>query len=189
MESWRSRWRSVFQLFGLRSWLVAAIGGIVTLVLIGIPTAIIDNPFFFRMTPVRTQDYFIWVATGLLTGLIAGTFTLSAKASASGKVVSGGFLSVLAVSCPICNKLVLYCWVPPGRSLTSGRPSFTSGSPLWLYLAGRCICGCRPSIGVAALLLNRWKPQKRIQRNNGLQRLRIPTLDKSGIMPSAQMVE
>ena len=135
MESWRSRWRSVFQLFGLRSWLVAASGGIVTLILIGIPTAIIDNPFFFRQTPVRLQDYIIWVLTGLLTGLFVGTFTLSAKATASGKAVSGGFLSVLAVGCPICNKLVLLLLG------TSGALTYFAPAQLYIGIASLALLG------------------------------------------------
>ncbi|MBI4303248.1 MAG: hypothetical protein HY665_02770 [Chloroflexi bacterium] len=143
MKWWHSRWRSVFQLFGLRGWLVAVVGTIVTLVIIGIPTAIIDNPFFFRQTPVRTQDYLIWVATGLLTGIIAGTFTLSAKSSASGKAVSGGFLSFLAVGCPICNKLVLL--------LLGTSGALTYFAPAQLY------------IGIASLALLVWALHLRMQ--------------------------
>ena len=146
VESWHSRWRPVFQLFGLRGWLVATVAGITTLVLIGTPTAIIDNPFFFRQTPVRIQDYVIWVATGLLTGLIAGTFTLSAKSSASGKAVSGGFLSFLAVGCPICNKLVLL--------LLGTSGALTYFAPAQLY------------IGVASLALLGWALHLRVQAIN-----------------------
>lgn len=86
---------------------MAVSGGIATLLLIGIPTAIIENPFFLRQTAVRLQDHIIWVLTGLLAGLIAGTYTMPAGANATGKAASGGFLSFLAVGCPICNKLVL----------------------------------------------------------------------------------
>ena len=102
-----ARWRAVFSLFNLRSWIIAIIGVGVILVLIGIPTVIFDNPFFTRMTPVRPQDYVIWIITGLLAGLIIGTYTLGTGGRSEGKVISGGFLSFLAVGCPICNKLVL----------------------------------------------------------------------------------
>lgn len=145
MESF-SRWRFVLQLFGLRSWLIVAIGGIITLILIGIPSAIIDNPFFDRMTPVRTQDYIIWLATGLLAGLVAGTFTLSTKDSASGKVVSGGFLSFLAVGCPICSKLVLL--------LVGTSGALTYFGPAQLYL------------GIASLALLGWALHVRVQAIN-----------------------
>ncbi|MBI2832681.1 MAG: hypothetical protein HYX79_10540 [Chloroflexi bacterium] len=145
MESFRS-WGSVFQLLGLRGWLIATIGGIITLTLIGIPTAIIDNPFFVRQTPVRTQDYVIWVATGLLAGLVAGTFTLSAKANASGRAASGGFLSFLAVGCPICNKLVLL--------LLGTSGALTYFAPAQLY------------IGIASLALLGWALHLRVQAIN-----------------------
>jgi hypothetical protein len=79
----------------------------VTLLAIGLVTAIIENPLFVRMTPVRPQDYVIWLASGLLVGLIAGTFVGPAPARHGGKTISGGVLSVLAVGCPICNKLVV----------------------------------------------------------------------------------
>lgn len=59
------------------------------------------------MTPVRPQDYVIWLASGLLVGLITGTFVGPAPAGHRSKAVSGGVLSVLAVGCPICNKLVV----------------------------------------------------------------------------------
>lgn len=146
METWRSRWLAVFHLFSLRSWLVAAIGGIATLVLTGIPTAILDNPYFVRMTPVRTQDYFVWVATALLMGLIAGTYTLPAKADGSGKAVSGGFLSFLAVGCPICNKLVLL--------LLGTSGALTYFGPAQLY------------IGIASVALLGWALHLRVQAIN-----------------------
>jgi hypothetical protein len=93
--------------FGPRGWLAAAGAGLVTLLAIGLVTAIIENPLFVRMTPVRPQDYVIRLVSGLLLGLIAGTFVGPAPARHGGKTISGGVLSVLAVGCPICNKLVV----------------------------------------------------------------------------------
>ncbi|MBI2906772.1 MAG: hypothetical protein HYX92_03835 [Chloroflexi bacterium] len=146
MESWLLPWRSVFQLFTLRSWLIAAAASTVALVLIGIASAIIDNPFFVRTTVVRTQDYVILALTGLLTGLIAGTFTLSAKADASGRAISGGLLSFLAVGCPVCNKLVLL--------LLGFSGAVTFFAPLQLY------------IGIASLALLAWALHLRVQAIN-----------------------
>ena len=143
MEAWRLRWKSVFQLFGFKGWLVAAVGGIVTLLVIGIPSAIIENPFFSRQTPVRTQDYFIWIVTGILAGLVAGTFTLSRKACASGRFASGGILSFLAVGCPICNKLIV--------SLLGVSGALTYFAPAQLY------------IGIASLALLGWALHLRVQ--------------------------
>jgi len=99
--------RLAFGLFGTRGWFVAAAAGFTTLLVVGVVTAIVDNPLFVRMTPVRAQDYAIWLAGGLLMGLIAGTFVGPAPARHEGKALSGGVLSLLAVGCPICNKLVV----------------------------------------------------------------------------------
>ena len=93
--------------FGPRGWLVAGSSGLATLLAIGLTAAIIDSPLFIRMTPVRSQDHVIWLASALLVGLIAGTFVGRAPAGHGRKAVSGGVLSVLAVGCPICNKLVV----------------------------------------------------------------------------------
>ncbi len=138
-----ARWRAVFSLFRLRSWVIAVVGAVATLVLIGIPTAIFDNPFFIRMTPVRPQDYIIWIMTGLLAGLIVGTYILGTGNRSGGKVASGGFLSFLAVGCPICNKLVLLLLG------TSGALNYFA--PAQLY------------IGIASLALLGWALHMRVQ--------------------------
>lgn len=143
MKLWLSRWKAVLGLFGFRGWLVAVAGTIVTLDLIGIPAAIIDNPFFSRQTPVRTQDYVIWIATGILAGLVAGTFTLRVKKVAAGKAASGGILSFLAVGCPICNKLIVL--------LLGVSGALTYFAPLQIY------------IGVASLALLVWALHLRVQ--------------------------
>ncbi len=138
-----ARWQVVFRLFYLRSWIIAVIGAVATLVLIGIPTVIFDNPFFIRMTPVRPQDYIIWMMTGLLVGLIVGTYTLGTENRSGGKVASGGFLSFLAVGCPICNKLVLLLLG------TSGALNYFG--PFQIYL------------GIASLALLGWALHLRVQ--------------------------
>lgn len=137
---------SVFQLFGWRGWLVAVAGGVATLVLIGLPSGIIDNAFFSRMTPVRTQDYVIWVLTGILAGLVAGTFTVPVKTAGSGRAVSGGFLSFFAVGCPICNKLVILALGASG--------ALTYFAPLQIY------------IGIASLALLGWALYLRVKAIN-----------------------
>lgn len=127
---------SALHLFGLRGWAVAALGTTVALLFIGLPSAIIENPLFVRMTPIRDQDYVLWVATSVMIGLIAGTFAPSMHRGGEGKTVSGGVLSTLAVGCPICNKLVVLLLG------TSGALTFFA--PAQLY------------IGIASLLLLGW---------------------------------
>lgn len=92
-------------------WLVAAASAVVTALAIGIPTAIVDTPFFTRMTPVLWWNYPIWIVSAVLTGLILATYVAPARPAeqqAEGKrTVAGGVLSLLAVGCPVCNKLVV----------------------------------------------------------------------------------
>jgi len=78
------------------------------LLVIGVPTAVIANPWFTRMTPTRPQDYIFLGITVLLAAVLGATYTLPAACSLQeGKLTSGGFLSFLAVGCPICNKVVV----------------------------------------------------------------------------------
>lgn len=77
--------------------------------LIGIPTDVVPNPWFTRMTPIYTDQYIWWVAASILTGALLATY-LSAGARRAATPVSGiggGVLGYLAVGCPICNKLIV----------------------------------------------------------------------------------
>lgn len=90
-----------------KAWAVTALAAAIGLVVIGLPTAIYENPFFVRMIPVRAQDYVIWVVSSVLIGLIVGSYFAGGSVSGEGKALSGGGLTVFAVGCPICNKLVV----------------------------------------------------------------------------------
>lgn len=98
-------------------------------------TAVMENPLFIRMTPVRPQDYAIWLASGLLMGLIAGTFVWPAPAGDHRKTISGRVLSALAVGCPICNKLVVLLLGVSGALTIFGPAQLYLGSLSVLLLA------------------------------------------------------
>jgi len=138
--------RIALRSFGTRGWLASVGGALMTLIVVGVPTAIIQNPLFTRMTPIRLQDYVIWVATGLLAGLVAGTFAVRSGGNQKG-LVSGGLLSTLAVGCPVCNKLVVLFIG------TSGALTFFA--PLQLYL------------GLLALALLAWTLWLRLKAIGG----------------------
>ena len=93
------------------SWRAGATGigmGIGTLLLIGLPTAILPNPWFTRMTPTRPQDYLILGLTVLLAAGLGATYAAPAACSLhEGKLTAGGVLAFLAVGCPVCNKVVV----------------------------------------------------------------------------------
>lgn len=96
-----------------RAALVAAAAATLAALLIGIPTAVIPNGFFTRMTPTRPLDYLFLAVTVLLVGLIAATYAVPSSrlalpaAGGEGRVTAGGLLTFLAVGCPVCNKLVV----------------------------------------------------------------------------------
>jgi len=90
-----------------RRWLAAASVAVLTALATGIPTDIVPNPVFSRMTDITWWSYPVWVATALLAGLVAATYVRDpafGKDSAPRVAGVGGFLSFLAVGCPTCNK-------------------------------------------------------------------------------------
>jgi predicted membrane protein len=127
---------SGLSLYTSKAWMLAILTTALALVVIGLPTAIYENPFFVRMTPVRPQDYVIWVLSSVLIGLIVGSYFAAGSTTGEGKVLSGGVLSVLSVGCPTCNQLVVLFLG------TGGALSFFA--PLQIY------------IGIASVLLLAW---------------------------------
>ena len=97
----------LLRLFGPKGWAAAALGAAAAFIMLGVPTAMIGNPFFIRMIPARDQDYVIWVVSSLLLGLVIGSFAISSVRGGGGKAMGSGVLTFLAVGCPICNKLVI----------------------------------------------------------------------------------
>lgn len=127
-------------------WVVAAAASAVTALFIGVPTGIVRTGFYTRMTPVLWWNYPIWAASSVLTGLVVATYIRGAASStgAEAKFTSGGsLLSLLAVGCPICNKLVV---------LAVGA---TGAMNLWAPV--------QPVLGVVSLALLVWAFSRRLR--------------------------
>ncbi len=94
---------------GWRGYAVGLLAAAAAALAVGIPTAVIPNDYFSRMTPVRPQDYVFLVLTAVLTGTVAALYTVPTQygGSATGRVTTAGLFSFLAVGCPVCNKVVL----------------------------------------------------------------------------------
>ena len=117
--------------FELRSWgarryVVAIAAGLGWLFLSGLPTEMFDTPLFTRMTPVVWWDYPFWIAGAVLVGLLTGTYVSDRAGdrtggSQQGKALGGGLLSVFAIGCPVCNKLVVLA-LGAGGALTYFAP-------------------------------------------------------------------
>ncbi len=65
---------SLPRLLGLRGIAAGLAVALLVVPLIGLPTAVVPNRFFVRMTPTRPQDYLFLALTALLVGLIAATY-------------------------------------------------------------------------------------------------------------------
>lgn len=91
--------------------MVGVLAAVVVALLIGIPTGIIETPWYTRMTPVLWWNYPVWALSSLLSGALAATYVRDASvpvpATEGGKTFTGTMLSLFAVGCPICNKLVV----------------------------------------------------------------------------------
>ncbi len=92
-----------------RRYLVALVAATaLTAVAVGIPTDVLPNPWFTRMTPVRPMDVILWPLISLSVGALLATYALP-RAGGAGLSASagGGLLGAFAVGCPVCNKLVV----------------------------------------------------------------------------------
>ncbi len=108
----------------------SAVAGVAGLVIFGLVSAIIPNPVFGREIPPEPFAIAVWLASGLLMGLLAGTYLApaptplialpargdAAVAEADGSVsarrtstlgYAGGLAAFLAIGCPVCNKIAL----------------------------------------------------------------------------------
>lgn len=96
-----------------RQWSVVAVTAAATVLLLGIPTDLVDTPLFGRAVPPTPWAWPVLVATAVLTGLLAATYvspTGSRLVPSDDGVRSGlaaEILAFFAVGCPVCNKLAL----------------------------------------------------------------------------------
>ena len=97
------------------TWPRAALFGAIAAVLIAVPSDLIDTPIFGRPVAVRWIDYVILAVTSALIGLIlairpepaASTELVAATERQGTGTVWSGFVSFLAVGCPVCNQAVV----------------------------------------------------------------------------------
>ena len=130
--------RSTVALLGPNYLLKAAgCSGLVALV-IGIPTDVLPNPWFGRMTPVRTSDVVLLPLMALASGALLATYLGSgrtAKLPKAGLGASG--LGYLAIGCPVCNKAIVLLLGTSG-ALTTFEPlqPFLGALSIGLALVG-----------------------------------------------------
>lgn len=86
---------------------LAVAGAVAVALLTGIPTDIVNTPWFTRMTPVYPDQLAYWLATSVLSGLLLATYLAVPSRSAAVSGFGGGTLGFLAIGCPVCNKLIV----------------------------------------------------------------------------------
>lgn len=92
-----------------KTWLRAIPIAAIAAVVIAIPSDLIDNPVFGRPIASKSIDY---VLLAITAGLIGVILAIRPEPSAlterqETRTIVGGFVSFLAVGCPVCNQLVV----------------------------------------------------------------------------------
>jgi hypothetical protein len=91
-----------------RRWLVAVGAAAAFAVAAGVPTDVIPTPLAQREVPTSWWNYPTLAVTALLGGTLAATYVrFRADHEVTGRIAGGGLLSLLAIGCPACNKLVV----------------------------------------------------------------------------------
>jgi hypothetical protein len=144
---------------GVRFFLLAAAGAVLTALALGIPTAIIPNPVFHRIIEAGASSYFFWASTSVVTGALLATYALPrvVKDRAAEAGLGGGFLAYIAVGCPLCNKAVVVLLGASG-AVTIFQPIQPFLGALGLLLASIALAvrlrgirrGCRIDLSAAA---------------------------------------
>ena len=131
-------------------------GGIAAALLMGLPTDVIPNPWFTRMTPVRPLDVVLLALTALLLGALAATYVGTRERSSPAGAArggTGGLLSAFAIGCPVCNKLVVamigtsgaVTWFGPLQPALGAAGVALAASALYVRLrTQRAACAVRP---------------------------------------------
>ena len=82
--------------------------GLAVLLLVGIPSGVIPNPYFIRPLDARPTDYvFLAVITALAVALGATYGVPKSCSPQDSKAFGSAFLLFIGIGCPVCNKVVI----------------------------------------------------------------------------------
>jgi len=96
-----------------RFWLTAFVATVAAFAILGVPTAVIPNPWFIRMTPTEPFNVATMVLAAPLMGVLTATYLARPSrasptpAEGGGRVTIGGVAAYLAIGCPVCNKIIV----------------------------------------------------------------------------------
>lgn len=127
---------------------------------LAIPTAIIENPWFTRMTPVKPEQYGFWIGTSVLSGALLATYLEPGlRRGLAGQSLGAGLLGVFAIGCPICNKLVVAAigvsgaltYFAPIQPILGAAGLTLAGVGLWLRVRALRSGTCRLRSSVSGM--------------------------------------
>ena len=101
---------NAFRAWSPSQWGIAVISAFVAWFVMGVPTAVIENPVFGRSVEVTAWSMPVLIVSAILTGLLVGTYVNPMGVFQEREVKVGGIgglLSFFAIGCQVCNKLVL----------------------------------------------------------------------------------
>lgn len=101
-----------FRAWPARRWFTALVVTVLTVVIVAVPTDLINTPWFSREVPPTWWSWPTLLMVAILSGLVTATYVAHPAAAAplrreSRWGILGGALSFFAVGCPVCNKIVL----------------------------------------------------------------------------------
>lgn len=145
------------RLWSAHRWLTSVVAAVAFVLLIGIPTDLIDTPAFGREVPPTWWAWPSLLVSSALAGLLVASYvatpvhTPTDPASRRGGW-AGSALTFFAVGCPVCNKLVLLAlgsagamtWFEPVQPLLQGAAVALLASALRQRLRGELACPVTP---------------------------------------------
>jgi hypothetical protein len=136
-----------------RRWVVAGASTVGTVLLVGIPTALVPTGVFGRGVPAPMWAWPVLLTTATLSGLLTATYVAAAgpqvvqpKDPGRRGAMAGGFLTYLAVGCPTCNKVALLALGASGaiRWFAPLQPALAGiGVLLLMYALRKRLAGAR----------------------------------------------
>lgn len=152
---------SALSSWGRRRWVAALAAWAATVVVVAVPTDLIDTPLFSREIPPTWWSWPALLLNGVLAGMLLATYVTEraeepdqrpdgATGFSAGRRWggAGSVLTFFAVGCPVCNKLVLLAlgtsgaltWFEPVQPVLSVLATAALGWALHRRLAAGMAC-------------------------------------------------
>lgn len=140
-----------------RRWLTAALFCAGFVLVIAVPTDLVDTPIFGREVPPTWWAWPSLLVSSVLAGLLLASYVATPERTATDRTAThggwaGSALTFFAVGCPVCNKLVLLAlgsagamtWFEPVQPLLQIAAVILLAGALRMRLLGELSCPTTP---------------------------------------------